>query len=348
MQRCVREQVADFGGLELRVGVNTGEMMFAPVGPQGRREPTVHGDAVNTASRLETAAPVGGVLVGEKTYTATRESFAYERVPPLRVKGKAAPVAAWVAVEPLGAPAKRVLSVVPMVGRDVELDLVSRLWERTLTQRRPHLTTIHGPAGIGKTRLVDELLRRIVAGDAATAVYSGRCLPYGQGITYWPLREILWAAAGIPLDDTAAAAAERLRRLVARLAAGGRLDAAEAERLPQHCCYPCEGARRPRVALCASCGTPPPDASATDSQCRSPMRAALSATSGKRVAPRRSGRRRRAGARSCVGRGGGVHRGGRARSLTSALRSSGPDIALADRPRHQPFASRRRRLLHVS
>jgi class 3 adenylate cyclase len=230
MQRCMREQVADFGGLELRVGVNTGEMMFAPAGPQSRREPTVHGDAVNTASRLETAAPVGGVLVGEETYSATHESFAYERVPPLRVKGKAAPVAAWVAVEPLGAPAKRALSVVSMVGRDVELDLLSRMWERTLTQRRPHLTTIHGPAGIGKTRLVDELLRRIVGHDAATAIYTGRCLPYGQGITYWPLREILWAAAGIPLDDTAAAAAERLQRLVARLAAGGELDAAEAAR----------------------------------------------------------------------------------------------------------------------
>ena len=231
MQRCVRERVADFGGLELRVGVNTGEMMFAPAGPQSRREPTVHGDAVNTASRLETAAPVGGVLVGEKTYAATRESFAYERVTPLRVKGKAAPVAAWVAVEPLGAPAKRALSLVPMVGRDVELDLLSRMWERTLVQRRPHMITVHGPAGIGKTRLVDELLRRIVGREAATAVYSGRCLPYGQGITYWPLREILWAAAGIPLNDTAPAAADRLRRLVARLAAEGQMDAAEAERM---------------------------------------------------------------------------------------------------------------------
>jgi class 3 adenylate cyclase/tetratricopeptide (TPR) repeat protein len=230
MQRCVREQVTDFGGLELRVGVNTGEMMFARVGPRSRREPTVYGDAVNTASRLETAAPVGGVLVGEETYSATRESFVYEQVPALRVKGKAAPVAAWVAVEPRGAPAKRAVSVVPMVGRDLELDLLWRMWERTSMRGRPHLTTVHGPAGIGKTRLVDELLRRIVARDAATVVHSGRCLPYGQGITYWPLREILWAAAGIPLDDTAAAAAERLRRLVARLATGGQLDAAEAER----------------------------------------------------------------------------------------------------------------------
>ncbi|MET0809650.1 MAG: adenylate/guanylate cyclase domain-containing protein, partial [Thermoleophilaceae bacterium] len=228
MQRCVREQVADCSGLELRVGVNTGEMMFAPAGPQ--REPTVHGDAVNTASRLETAAPVGGVLVGEETYSATHEAFDYERVPPLRVKGKAAPVAAWVAIEPLGAPAARALSVVSMVGRDVELDLLSRMWERTLLQCRPHLTTVHGPAGIGKTRLVDELLRGIVGREAATAVYTGRCLPYGQGITYWPLREILWAAARIALDDTAPAAAERLRQLLARLATGGQLDADEADR----------------------------------------------------------------------------------------------------------------------
>jgi class 3 adenylate cyclase len=86
MQRHVREHVADFGELQLRVGVNTGEMMFAPAGPQ--REPTVHGDAVNTASRLETAAPVGGVLVGEETYTATHQSFAYEPVPPLRVRAR--------------------------------------------------------------------------------------------------------------------------------------------------------------------------------------------------------------------------------------------------------------------
>jgi class 3 adenylate cyclase len=230
MQRCVREQVADCSGLQLRVGVNTGEMMFAPAGPQSRREPTVHGDAVNTASRLETAAPVGGVLVGEETYSATHDSFAYEPVPPLRVKGKAAPVAAWVAVEPLGAPAKRPVSGVSMVGRDVELDLLSRIWERTLMQRRPHLTTVHGPAGIGKTRLVDELLRRIEGRNTATAIYTGRCLPYGQGITYWPLREILWAAAGIALDDTAVAAAERLRQLVARLAIDGELDQDEAER----------------------------------------------------------------------------------------------------------------------
>jgi tetratricopeptide (TPR) repeat protein len=116
-----------------------------------------------------------------------------------------------------------------MVGRGLELELVARMWERTRAEAGPHLATILGPAGIGKTRLIDELLRRVMAPGEAITVLTGRCLPYGQGITYWPLREILWAAAGIPLDDTAPAAAERLRQLVGRLVAPGQIDAAEAE-----------------------------------------------------------------------------------------------------------------------
>jgi class 3 adenylate cyclase len=231
MQRWAREYTAEFGGLKLRVGVNTGEMMFAPVGPESHREPTVHGDAVNTASRLEAAAPIGGVLVGAETYKATRDAFAYEGVPPLQVKGKAVPVAAWVATDVTARPAKRALSSVPMVGRDLELDLLTSMWERTLSDRRPRLATVLGPAGIGKTRLVDEFLHAIAARDAAPAVFSGRCLPYGQGITYWPLREILWAAAGIPMNDTAPEAATRLRRVVARLASDAEMDPAEAERM---------------------------------------------------------------------------------------------------------------------
>jgi class 3 adenylate cyclase len=245
MQRCAREYAADFGGLELRVGVNTGEMMYAPVGPDSRREPTVYGDAVNTASRLESAAPVGGVLVGAETYQATRAAFAYQAVAPLRVKGKAAPVPAWIAESAVRAPGKRAVSSVPMIGRDLELDLLTRMWHRVVTGQRPRLATIVGPAGIGKTRLVDEFLRGTVSRDPAAAVYSGRCLPYGPGITYWPLREILWAAAAIPLDATASAAAQGLRRLVARLGTGAGMHPAEVERTT--------------FALATTCGVPLPD-----------------------------------------------------------------------------------------
>ena len=242
MQRYAREYTADFGGLELRVGVNTGEMMFAPVGPDSRREATVHGDAVNTASRLESAAPVGGVLVGAETYQATRSAFAYEPMAPLQVKGKDAPVAAWIAQASVGAPASRVVSSIPMVGRDLELDLLTRTWQRAVTDQRPRLATILGLAGIGKSRLVEEFLNRIGSQDATGAVYSGRCLPYGQGITYWPLREILWAAAGIPLDDSAPAAARRLGLLVGRLAAAAGMDDADVDRTT--------------FALATTCGVP--------------------------------------------------------------------------------------------
>ena len=122
----------------------------------------------------------------------------------MRIKRKAAPVAAWIAEKAVGAPARRALSSVPMVGRALELDLLTQMWQRTVTDQRPRLATIVGSAGIGKTRLVDELLRRVASRDPASTIYSGRCLPYGQGITFWPVREILWAAAGIPLDAASA------------------------------------------------------------------------------------------------------------------------------------------------
>jgi class 3 adenylate cyclase len=242
LQRCTREYESDFGGLELRVGVNSGEMMFASIGHESYREPTVYGDSVNTASRLESAAPVGGVLVGAETYQATCDAFAYEAVPPLRIKGKATPVAAWIAEKALGAPAKRAVSSVLMVGRDLELDFLTRMWQRALTEQRPRLATIVGPAGIGKPRLVEEFLRRIPLTDGTRAIYSGRCLPYGKGITYWPLREILWAAAGIALDDSAAVAAEQLQQLLVALSTSAEMRPSDAERTT--------------FALATSCGVP--------------------------------------------------------------------------------------------
>jgi len=176
MQRFASEHATAFGDLPLRVGVNTGEVMFAPVGPEGARQHTVMGDVVNTASRLQTAAPLGGVLVGEATYLATHHSIRYESTEPIQAKGKEDPVAAWIAVEPTSEPAVRPLSEVPLVGREPELDLLRQIWNRVVTDHRAQLVTVIGTAGIGKSKLA----REFVASLGATPAYWGRSLPYGE------------------------------------------------------------------------------------------------------------------------------------------------------------------------
>lgn len=176
MQRFAADNATAFGELPLRVGVNTGEVMFAPVGPEGARVHTVMGDVVNTASRLQTAAPLGRVLVGESTYEATKHSILYEAVEPIQAKGKEEPVTAWIAVEPTTEPALRPLSEVPLVGRETELDLLGRIWDRVVADRRAQLVTVIGPAGIGKSKLA----REFVASLQGTPSYWGRSLPYGE------------------------------------------------------------------------------------------------------------------------------------------------------------------------
>lgn len=176
MQACAAEHTASFGGLPLRIGVNTGEMMFAPVGPEGARHHTVMGDAVNTASRLETAAPLNGVLVGPATYEATKNAIRYEPVDPIHAKGKEEPVSAWLALEVEAEPATRPISEVPMLGRDHELGFLRNLWERVVDDKRPHLVTVLGPPGIGKSKLA----REFTASLAGAQALWGRSLPYAE------------------------------------------------------------------------------------------------------------------------------------------------------------------------
>jgi class 3 adenylate cyclase len=175
IQRFAREHSSEFGGLAMRIGVNSGEMMFAPVGPEGARQHTVMGDAVNTAARLQTAAPLGGVLVGVATYEATKHAIRYEEVAPIQAKGKQEPVAAWVAVEPATEPATRALSEVPLVGRQDELALLNGIWRRVETEGRPQLVTVVGQAGIGKSKLAREFTAAL-----GSRSHWGRSLPYGE------------------------------------------------------------------------------------------------------------------------------------------------------------------------
>lgn len=195
LQRCAVEHAAEFGGLPLRIGLNTGEVMFAPVGPEGARHLTVMGDVANTASRLQTAAPPGGILVGEETYRATVRAVRYQPVEPFRAKGKEAPVAAWRPLDAPAPPSVRPLSAAPMVGRDAEFDVLWRAWEQVVAERRPRLVTVIGAPGIGKTRLARELVTRAEARGARCL--PGRSLPYGERTGYGAFAEQVKGFAGI-------------------------------------------------------------------------------------------------------------------------------------------------------
>jgi class 3 adenylate cyclase len=215
MQRFAQGNPSHFGGLSLRIGVNTGEVMFAPVGPTGHREKAVVGDIVNTAARLQTSAPVSGILVGEETWQATHSSIEYEPVEPLRVKNKAQPVAAWLATGSRPTPAERSLSAVPIVGRDGELQLLRRLWKRVESEAQPHHVTVGGPAGIGKSRLCREF-QTIVERDGGRFLH-GRSLPYGENTAYGAFAQIIKRAADVFETDSVESASAKLTGRVAQL-----------------------------------------------------------------------------------------------------------------------------------
>ena len=177
----------DYGvRIEARTGVSTGEVV---AGDPAAGQRLVTGDAVNTAARLEQAAAAGEVLVGEPTWRLVRDAVEVEEIEPVAAKGKSAPVAAHrllrvlEGVEPF---ARRFES--PLVGRERELSLLRQAQRRAIDEHACHLFTVLGTAGIGKSRLVQEFLTDV--GDDARIVV-GRCLSYGEGITYWPLVEIL-------------------------------------------------------------------------------------------------------------------------------------------------------------
>jgi class 3 adenylate cyclase len=209
------EEAALFGGLCVRVGVNTGEVIFAPVGPDGRRELTVMGDAVNVAARLQAAAPPEGVLLGEATHAACVHAIACEAMESILVKGKEAPLRVWLARGVTSAPAGRPLSAVPFVGRDAELELLARAWARSSGELHPQLVTLVGPPGIGKTRLTREFAARVEAGGGRTL--HGRPLPYGESAAYWAFGAIVREACGIFATDSADVAARRLGERTASL-----------------------------------------------------------------------------------------------------------------------------------
>jgi class 3 adenylate cyclase/tetratricopeptide (TPR) repeat protein len=202
--------------LGMRMGVNTGEVV-ARIHP-GPSEGFVTGDAVNVAARLEQGAEQGQILVGERTARAA-QGVTFKELGPLRLKGKEESVRAYELVDEEVAEPGRArrsdsrLYRTAMVGRTAELAMVQSVFDRCIADRRPHLVTVYGDAGVGKTRLVEEFAHR-AAGLVPPAVrVSGRCLPYGEGVTYWPLGEILKAEAGILDTDPPELALEKVRKL---------------------------------------------------------------------------------------------------------------------------------------
>ena len=197
--------------LRVRVGINTGEAVVAVGASPERGEGLVTGDVVNTANRIESAAPVNGVAVSEQTYRATSHIFEYEPLEPVSVKGKAQPLLLW------RAKAVRIRfgtdfheHVTPFVGRELEKPLLIGIYERAMQRRSTQLVTIVGEPGVGKSRLVAELFAYMHAKPEIIRWRQGRCLPYGEGITFWALGEIVKREAAILESDSAEVALQKL------------------------------------------------------------------------------------------------------------------------------------------
>jgi class 3 adenylate cyclase/tetratricopeptide (TPR) repeat protein len=214
-------------GLEARIGVEAGEVVV------GEGDSTfATGEAINLAARLQQHAAAGQILVGPSAYRLTLDRIEVEDVGPVEVRGRKEPLWAWRALRAYDGGPRALRLEAPLVGRDDELSLLENTYTRVVKNKRAHLVTIFGEPGVGKSRLAREFLETL---EGAT-VLQGRCLPYGEGITYWPLAEMVKVSAGIHDDEPVRQAFDKLRaccedEAIADLLANasGVLEAVEAE-----------------------------------------------------------------------------------------------------------------------
>jgi class 3 adenylate cyclase/tetratricopeptide (TPR) repeat protein len=227
---AILDALAEAGDAEVRIGITTGEALIALEARPEAGEGIASGDVVNTAARLQTAAPVGAILVDETTYRASERAIEYDEAEPVQAKGKAEPVRAWQALAartPVGVERPRDAA---FVGRAQEHALLRDTLARVLREREPQLVTLVGVPGIGKSRLVFELFQDFQDDPERVLWLHGGSLPYGEGVTFWALGEMVKAHAGILESDTAAQTEEKLHRAVAAVIA----DAADAARVERH------------------------------------------------------------------------------------------------------------------
>jgi class 3 adenylate cyclase/tetratricopeptide (TPR) repeat protein len=201
-------------GLELSIrgAVNTGEAMVTVGARPAEGEGFVAGDVVNTAARLQQSAPVGGIVVGETTYRATKDLFEYEPLEAVAVKGKAESLPLWQAIAPrrrFGVDVEPIVRT-PLIGRDDDLALLHSTYTRTLRDASVQLVTVTGEPGVGKTRLLAEFRKWVDDRPELVFWRQGRSLSYGEGITYWALGEMVKAQAGILESDTPEEAVAKL------------------------------------------------------------------------------------------------------------------------------------------
>ena len=221
---AIRDWIAEEGELQVRIAVNTGEALVNLAARPEAGEGMAAGDVVNTAARLQSAAPVNGILVGETTYRATAETIEYRAHTEVEAKGKEAPLPVWEVAQARArfgvdlTPESRT----PLVGREREVDQLVDALARVREQGSVELVTIVGVPGIGKSRLVGELFQSIERGGVLTYWRQGRSLPYGQGVSYWALAEMVKAQAGILETDSDDEVEAKLRRTVEQLIDPGR------------------------------------------------------------------------------------------------------------------------------
>jgi class 3 adenylate cyclase/tetratricopeptide (TPR) repeat protein len=207
---AIRDSIGD--ELQIRTAVNTGEALVTLGAKPGEGDAMVAGDVVNTAARLQGAAPVNGILVGEGTYRATQQTIDYREAPPVEAKGKSEPITVWEAVgarSRFGSDVEEKLRT-PLVGRERERSLLGDALARARSEQSSQLVTLVGVPGIGKSRLVAELFQITDADEEIISWRQGRSLPYGERVSFWALGEIVKAHAGILESDDAATAEQKL------------------------------------------------------------------------------------------------------------------------------------------
>ena len=227
---AVREWAQE-SDVHVRIGITTGQALVAVDSRPELGEAMAAGDVVNTAARLQAAAPVDGILVDTSTFRATERMIEYEPAEPVEAKGKQEPVSVWTVTQArsrFGVDVRQI-GATPLVGRERERTVLTEALARVKEERSPQLVTLVGVPGIGKSRLVWELFRHIDAASELVIWRQGRSLPYGEGVAFWALGEIVKGQAGILETDGEDEASAKLERAVGTVVADDR-DAVWVER----------------------------------------------------------------------------------------------------------------------